>query len=155
MKIIFAEVSDAPIVHQLMIEAFTEYKNKIPPTSALNETVDSITEALINGEQALITYIDDEPVGMLRYQVTNDGVYFYRLSIIPEKQGQGIAKQLLQSLENHAIQNNHPALLCKVRSDVPKNIKLYQSIGFNIYDEYVIYKPNGITINVVAMEKVL
>ncbi|WP_416150850.1 GNAT family N-acetyltransferase [Salipaludibacillus sp. HK11] len=155
MKIIFAEVSDAPIIHQLMVQAFNEYKNKVPPTSALNETVESITEALIDGEHALISYMDDEPVGMVRFRVTNEGVYFFRLSITPEKQGQGIAKQLLKSLENHAIQRNHPALLCKVRMDVPKNIQLYQSIGFTIYDEYAIHKPNGITINVVAMKKVL
>ena len=46
-------------------------------------------------------------------------------------------------------------ILCKVRMTVPKNIKLYSSIGYRIYDEEIVHKPNGITIKVVSMEKEL
>jgi hypothetical protein len=38
---------------------------------------------------------------------------------------------------------------------VPKNIQLYSSIGFHVYDEEVIKKSNGIYINVVSMKKAL
>jgi hypothetical protein len=36
---------------------------------------------------------------------------------------------------------------------VPKNIKLYRSIGYGIYDEEVVHKQNGINIKVVSMMK--
>lgn len=75
--------------------------------------------------------------------------------VIPEKQGQGIAKEILKSLDDYAKQNEKPTILCKVRMTVPKNIKLYSSIGYRIYDEEVVHKPNGINIKVVSMEKQL
>lgn len=155
MKIRFAKVSDAPLIHDLMIKAFIEYKGEIPPSSALEETTKSITAALEDGEQALISYIQDEPVGMIRFHLKEKGVYFYRLSVIPEKQGKGIAKKLLKSLEEYAKQIKKSKVLCKVRMTVPKNIKLYSSLGYRIYDEEVVHKPNGIKIKVVSMMKQL
>ncbi|WP_257350700.1 GNAT family N-acetyltransferase [Pseudalkalibacillus decolorationis] len=155
MKVNFAEVSDALLIHDLMIKAFMEYKDEVPPSSALEETVQSISTALKDGEQGLIGYIDDEPVGMIRFQLKENGVYFYRLSVIPEKQGQGIAKKILKSLEDYANKKEIPTILCKVRMTVPKNIKLYSSIGYSIYNEEVVYKPNGINIKVVSMMKQL
>jgi hypothetical protein len=38
---------------------------------------------------------------------------------------------------------------------VPKNIELYRSIGYSIYDEEVVVKPNGVDIKVVSMKKQL
>lgn len=154
-KIKFAEVSNASLIHNLMINAFMEYKDEAPPSSALEETVQSISAALEDGEQALISYADDEPVGMVRFRLKENSVYFYRLSVNPEKQGQGIAKAILRSLEDYANQKGKPKIQCKVRMTVPKNIKLYSSIGYSIYDEEVVHKPNGMNIKVVSMMKQL
>ena len=95
MKIILADASDAPLIHDLMIKAFMGYKDEIPPSSALEETVQTISTALEDGEKAFISYIGNEPVGMVRFRLKDNGVYFYRLSVIPEKQGQGIAREIL------------------------------------------------------------
>ncbi len=155
MKIKFANVSDAPLIHDLMIQAFMEYKDENPPSSALEETVQLISNALENGEEALIGFDKSEPVGMVRFRVKDEGLYFYRLSVIPEKQGQGIAKKILKSLEDYATKIGVTTILCKVRMTVPKNIKLYSSIGYSLYDEEVVHKPNGINIKVVSMKKLL
>lgn len=155
MEIKFAEVSDAPIIHDLMIKAFMEYKDEVPPSSALEETVQSVLIALKDGEQGLISYVDNQPVGMVRFQLKEGGLYFYRLSVIPEKQCLGIAKKILRSLEDFAIKKEVTTIFCKVRMTVPKNIKLYSSIGYGIYDEEVVHKPNGIIIKVVSMMKKL
>lgn len=155
MEIKYVKVSDATLIHHLMIKAFKEYKDAVPPSSALEETVQSISASLKEGEQGFICYIDHKPVGMVRFRLNEKGLYFYRLSVIPEKQGQGIAKKILKSLEDYAINNGIHRLFCKVRMTVPKNIQLYSSIGFNIYEEEVVHKPNGINIKVVSMEKKL
>ena len=155
MKIKCANVSDAPIIHYLLIEAFMEYKNEVPPSSALDETIQSISTALENGEQALIGYSDEEPVGMVRFQIKEDHVYFSRLSVIPERQGQGIAKKLLSSLEICAKQKEKSTIWCKVRMTVPKNINLYRSMGYGIYDEKVVHKPSCMSVKVVSMKKQL
>ncbi|MBY0599934.1 GNAT family N-acetyltransferase [Bacillus bingmayongensis] len=153
MEIKFAKVSDAPIIHNLMIKAFMEYKDEVPPSSALEETAQSVLSALKNDEQALISYVDNQPVGMVRFQLKEEGLYFYRLSVVPEKQGFGIAKKILRSLEEFAIKKGVTMIFCKVRMTVPKNIKLYSSIGYEIYNEEVVHKPNGINIKVVSMIK--
>ncbi|WP_085521479.1 GNAT family N-acetyltransferase [Tuberibacillus sp. Marseille-P3662] len=155
MKTKLADRSDAALIHDLMIKAFVEYNDAEPPSSALEETVESIATALKDDEQSLISYVDGEAVGMVRFRLKENAVYFYRLSVIPEKQGQGIAKKILRSLEDYAKQNSIPTMLCKVRMNVSKNIKLYSSMGYSIYDEEVINKPNGTSIKVVSMVKQL
>ncbi|WP_342744306.1 GNAT family N-acetyltransferase [Bacillus alkalicellulosilyticus] len=102
MLIQSATSAQAPVIHELMIKAFMEYKNETPPSSALEETVQSVLEAMEKGEKALIAIEENSPVGMVRYQLKAEGLYFYRLSVIPEKQGWGIAKKLLKSLEEYA-----------------------------------------------------
>lgn len=153
MEIKFATVSDAPIIHDLMLQAFMVYKNETPPSSALGETIQSIATAMQDDEQAFIGYTANEPVAMVRFQVKEDCIYFYRLSVLPEQQGQGIAKKILQALEAYALELDKSLILCKVRMAVPKNIALYQSIGYEIYDKEVVYKLDGATLNVVAMKK--
>ncbi|MEH7254431.1 GNAT family N-acetyltransferase [Neobacillus niacini] len=155
MEIKFADVADARLIHYLMIKAFMEYKDEVPPSSALEETVESISKGLKESEQGMICYIDEKPAGMVRFQLTEKGLYFYRLSVIPEKQGQGIAKKLINSLEDYAKNKEIPTLLCKVRLTVPKNINLYSSVGFKVYNEEVVHKPNGINLKVVSMKKQL
>ncbi|WP_306301580.1 GNAT family N-acetyltransferase [Heyndrickxia acidiproducens] len=153
LKIKFAELSDAKLIHDLMIKAFMGYKEEIPPSSALEESVASISAALKNNEKGLVAYIDEMPVGMVRFQLTENGLYFYRLSVIPEEQGKGIAKKILKALEKYARDKDLPALYCKVRLTIKKNINLYRSVGYTIYNEEVVTKPNGIEVKVVLMKK--
>ncbi|AXF57123.1 GNAT family N-acetyltransferase [Salicibibacter kimchii] len=155
MVICSATTSDAAIIHDLMMKAFMEYKNEHPPSSALDETVQSVSHALGKREKALIAFEENQPVGMVRFQLKNEGINFYRLSVIPEKQGQGIAKELLKSLEDYANKAELPTISCKVRMTVQKNIQLYSSMGYAVYDEEVVHKPNGINIKVVSMKKKL
>lgn len=155
MKIVLAKATDAPTIHNLMIQSFSAYKDEIPPSSALEETIHSITLALEGGERALICTMKEEPVGMVRFQLYENEVYFYRLSVLPEKQGQGLAKKLLGSLESYALEQGKNVIRCKVRMTVQKNIQLYCSIGYHIYDEETISKPNGLSLPVVSMMKKL
>ncbi|TKI25013.1 GNAT family N-acetyltransferase [Bacillus pumilus] len=155
MEIKFADLSDALVIHDLMTKAFMEYKDAVPPSSALEETVQSVLIALKNGERSLICFIENQPVGMVRFQIKEGSLYFYRLSVIPEMQGHGIAKKLLSFLEDFAIQEKITNIFCKVRMTVSKNIKLYISMGYFIYDEEVVHKPNGLSIKVVSMKKKL
>lgn len=155
MEIKCANIADASIIHDVMIQAFMEYKNEVPPSSALDETIQSIRTTLENGEQAFIGYVDKEPVGTIRFQVKEDHVYFFRLSVIPTKQGQGIAKKLVTSLEDYAKQKEKSSIRCKVRMTVPRNVNLYQSMGYTIYDEEVIHRSNNVQLKVVSMKKQL
>ncbi|MHA6259568.1 GNAT family N-acetyltransferase [Sporosarcina sp. CAU 1771] len=155
LNILQADVSDARIIHELMIQAFTEYKDEVPPSSALDETVQSITAALQDGEQAYITYMDGLPVGMIRFAIREDDVYFSRLSVIPKYRGHGVARELIRRVERIAIDYKKAAIRCKVRSALPKNISLYVSMGYTIYEEEVLQRGDNVQLKVVSMEKKL
>lgn len=151
----FANWSDAPIIHQLMIEAFTEYKEDMAPSSALEETVQSISTSLEKGEKSFICYNFGQPVATVRFRINEDHLYFSRLAVTPVVQGRGIAKKLLSTLEDYAIQEEITTLRCKVRMAVPRNLYLYSSIGYTIDSEELVQKPNGVEVKVASMVKKL
>ncbi|MBD7936332.1 GNAT family N-acetyltransferase [Cytobacillus sp. Sa5YUA1] len=146
-----ATSDDAAIITEIMQVAFREYNN--PPASALIETTEEVRSALENGEQSLICYDQDIPVAMVRLKFTNKELYFYRLSVLPTYQRKGIAKLLLKELESYAGNYVVTQLVCKVRMTAPKNILLYQSVGYEIFDQVIVRKANGVEIPVVHMKK--
>ena len=155
MNIIKANLSDVPVIRDVMIRAFQEYEHATPPTSALKETVESIATEMQSGVEALIAYIEEEPVAMVRFRSEDKSLYFSRFSVVPERQGQGIAKKILRYLEEYATQQGKRVVACKVRADVPKNISLYQSIGYHVCEESILHRTDGTSIAVVSMEKLL
>ncbi|KOS66908.1 GNAT family acetyltransferase [Lysinibacillus contaminans] len=155
MNIVLAKFEDATVIHQVMLEAFKEYEHATPPSSALSETVFSIEQALNGGEQAFIAYVDERPVAMVRFTLNDKGIYFFRLSVIPERQGQGLAKALVTEIEKYACTQGKLISECKVRMDVLKNIALYKSMGYVITKEEVVENRDGVEIPVVTMAKIL
>ncbi|MFJ7649452.1 GNAT family N-acetyltransferase [Lysinibacillus sp. NPDC097279] len=155
MRVILAEYQDAPVVHNLMLQAFKEYEHATPPSSALSETVESIEQALNKGEQAFISYMEDQPVAMVRFTLNDEGIYFFRLSVIPQMQGQGLAKALIAKLEDYARAQGKRISECKVRMNVPRNIELYRSLGYVITKEMLGENRNGFSLPIVTMEKKL
>lgn len=155
MYISTATITDAPVIHSLMISAFTKYKNDTPPSSALDETIESIEAALEAGEQALICHDEGKPAGMVRFTIEGEMLYFFRLSVLPEKQGRGIAKKLLDQLEQVATQRQMNEIQCKVRASLPQNIRLYESIGYEVFEEQLLDRGAGPKIPIVSMRKKL
>lgn len=146
---------DATVLHKIMLQAFKEYEQATPPSSALSETVAMIEQALNSGEQAFIAYLHAQPVAMVRFTLNDTGIYFFRLSVIPEKQGHGLAKALISEIENFAYTLGKSISECKVRLDVPRNIALYQGLGYVITKEEIVENRDGIAIPIVTMTKML
>jgi len=150
-----ASVQDAHLVHKVMITAYEEYRYADVPSGALNETVSSIAEALNQGvEQALLYYLDDVPVGTVRFTVENNSLYFFRLSVVPEARNRGIAKSMLSWLENYAKEHGLTEIWCKVRMTIPINVRLYESIGYVLTEQKMVTN-SGLPINVGTMKKIL
>lgn len=136
-----------------MIQAFSEYKNEVSPSSALQETHQMITDSFKSGEQALIAYENNQPIGMVRFKLNKSILYFYRLSVIPQKQGKGVAKNMLEYLETYGKKQGANEIQCKVRATVSKNISLYESMGYEVFSKTTIDKPNNQKLKIVSMKK--
>ncbi|CAH0271974.1 MULTISPECIES: N-acetyltransferase [Priestia] len=152
MKYCLAQPEDAATVHDLMLQAFSVYRDSVPPSSALDETIESIMQSLKHGKKAVMLYVENKPVAMARFTLEETSLYFYRLSVIPAFQGKGMAKQLIQWLETYAKECGKESLLCKVRMSVFRNIALYESIGFYIEQKEIVHR-DGVDIPVVNMKK--
>jgi ribosomal protein S18 acetylase RimI-like enzyme len=151
-----AGAEDAYLVHKIMLLAFEEYRNIDVPSSALNESIESIEKSIKNGyEKALLYFNDDTPMGSVRFKTEDNSLYFSRLSVSPEARGKGIAKSILAWLEEYAKTNAIPEITCRVRMSVPKNIQLYKSVGFIIEKEEVVTNPNGFLVKTVVMKKTI
>ena len=62
------------------------------------------------------------------------------LSVLPERQGQGVGSLLLRHFCAYVDQRKQVAYL---ETDQPKNVRLYERFGFNVVEEaYVLSLPN-------------
>jgi ribosomal protein S18 acetylase RimI-like enzyme len=155
VKIVLAEEdNEIEFVQQMMIKAFKEYDTQEIPSSAMNEKVTAIIEAIQNGsEQAILCYLQGEPVGSARMILEDDGLYFKRLSVSPEARGKGIAKKMIQWMEQYGEEKEQAKIYCRVRKDTPENIAFYEHIDFFISKEETIINKDGYIVDTVIMEK--
>ncbi|MCP8968444.1 GNAT family N-acetyltransferase [Ectobacillus ponti] len=152
--IVVATAEDAYSVHEVMMAAFEEYRHIDVPSSALEETIESIRHALSSGKEGAVLYMQDNTsVASARFQLREEHLYFSRLSVRPEAHGKGVAKAILLWLEKHAREHGKEEILCQVRMSVPQNIALYRSVGYEVYQEEVVVKPNGSEVLTCYMKK--
>lgn len=150
-----ATPEDADTVYALMMIAFEEYRTATPPSSALAETDESVSEALRSGNEfAAILFEDDTATAMVRFKYDGDAIYFFRLSVVPNRRRRGYAKQLVKWIERQGVTKGLNISRCKVRQSVQNNLVLYQDMGYEIVDQELIVRADG-TIKALTMEKQL
>ncbi|WP_123041743.1 GNAT family N-acetyltransferase [Cohnella candidum] len=149
-----ATPEDAETVHSLMMAAFEEFRAAVPPSSALDETVESVREALRGGEGAFILHEDGNPAAMVRYGINEDVITFFRLSVLPSRRRRGYAKRLVKWIEQFGIGRGLNVCRCKVRQTAQKNVNMYQDMGYEIVDQELVVRETG-TVKALTMEKKL
>lgn len=146
--------NDAETIHALMMQAFEEYRVVIPPSSALEETVESVRDALLRNESAAILLEDEVPVAMVRYEITGDTIHFFRLSVVPTRRRRGYAKRLVKWIERLGVSKGLYYSRCKVRQSVQNNVVMYQNMGYEIVHQELDMRPDG-TVKTMHLEKSL
>ncbi|WP_183192789.1 GNAT family N-acetyltransferase [Brevibacillus nitrificans] len=148
-----AAADEAHTITRLMHEAF---RHTTPPSSSLLETAEQVHQQLASGnELAAIALQNDEPAGMVRFQLKGDDLYFFRLSVDPGQQGKGIGRMLLEGLEQYAVEHGIKALTCRVRMEIEKNVRMYTSAGFQITKREIVERAGTEGIPTAYMKKEL
>lgn len=151
-----ATLTDAPIMLELMHNAFEEYRHSIYSSSALDETVDTVVAGFSAGAKSLILYNEyQEAVAMVRFTIDQGYLYFFRLAVKQSAQGKGYSKQLLLELEKIAKFNKLPYLTCEVRSNNPRNIQLYTKLGYVEVESKIVKQTANDVIKLLTMAKKL
>ena len=127
-----ATEGEFPIVHQIMLAAFEEYRGLIePPSGALSETVDDVRQSAADGA-ALIAFLNGEPVGSARYACRSDHLYCSRISVLPSARGQGLATAILAHIHVIAKDLGYGEVRLSTREVMESNQKLYLKLGYSI-----------------------
>ena len=134
LEVRLASHEELPIVHALMLEAFEEFRDKLdPPTGALKETLADVEAAATQGG-AFLAFWDGLPVGTGRYLFQGDHVYCGRLAVKPDYRGRGIAKALLDRIEQVAKEAGYPEVRLATREVMQDNVRLYTSRGYEVVE---------------------
>jgi len=88
--------------------------------------------------QRLVVLADDEPIGRLYLDKTDDDVRIVDISLLPEARGRGYGTALLTIVLQESEAADLPVYLTVAR-DNPRAYQLYLRLGFQVTDEDPIY----------------
>ena len=154
-NLVIEKIEDPLTIIHVLHAAYKRYEFEPIPSSALFETEQTILENLQRGITIFSARVAGEVVGIVKYEVTNEGAYFSRLAVLPSFQGLGIASKLIHFLTKYAYTENQQSIYCKARKSEPDNIRLYKKLGFIITKEEYTKNPNGVSMGVYTMHKTI
>lgn len=123
-------------VRELMLAAFAEYDSVLTvPSSAMWETVEDVAEHIALGG-GVLAVCEGQAVGSGRFEMREDHVYIGRLSVLPAFRGRGIGALMMTAMEQRAAANGAAEARISVRTMLPKNIELYERLGYVVTARY-------------------
>lgn len=127
----------AQAIHTVTQAAYMEYE-ETTPSSALLETPREVEEGMrTGGVRVAVGKLRESGVvvGCVRFRIANGSLEFFRLAVVPEARGHGIADALLRWLEVTAEREGVTSLNCSVRMGVARNVRLYFRRGYRQSEE--------------------
>lgn len=96
-----------------------------PPATAMEESLDSVSQALA-AEGGLLAIHDGEPVGALLFQNADDLLGLRRVGVLAEARHHGVASLLAERAEAVARQRGKRGLVLEARAELPKTVQFWQ-----------------------------
>ncbi|PAQ08548.1 GNAT family N-acetyltransferase [Mesorhizobium temperatum] len=114
----------------LIIRAFAAMDGVIaPPSSAHRLTVENLRDKA-RQETGFAALKDGRTVGCVFVLERADDFYIGKLAVEPDFQGQGIARQLMQAVEDLARNRGKPAIELQTRIELTGNHAAFARLGF-------------------------
>ena len=132
IRITRGSAEDAAEMLTLLLTSFAQYQGKLnPQQSVFRETIPSLRKRIAEG-RLLLVRANDEMVGCLVCDRLSHVLYLGRLAVHPAYRKQGIVRQLILAAEEVAIEQGYRQTLCEVRIVLSDNVRLFQSLGYDI-----------------------
>ena len=136
--------SRAADVLAVIHEAFANRPPLDPPATALDETIESVTEAL-DAHGGLLVEHEGAPVGALLLEPRGRLLGLRRVGVLDSVRGLGVAAQMATRAEAIAAARKFGGLEIEARLELPKTIEFWRRLG------YVESGHNGNRLNMLKM----
>ena len=129
-----ATAADAAALAATIAAAFEEYRGKLQPESgAFQETADAIAAELARDSSAIVAERNGVLVGCVMLKLMEDDLYLGRLSVLPSERGHGIARKLVEAVEDEARRRELAGVRLGVRVVLTANQRFFTSLGYAEY----------------------
>lgn len=129
-----ATAADAPLIRDLIVAAFEEYRAwLVPPSSAVRETSESVGARLVQGG-AFLAHAAEVPVGAVLFACRPEALWLGRLSVLPAWRGYGIGALLVAAVEARAQALGYATVRLGVRLSLSQNRTYYERRGYAIIE---------------------
>lgn len=126
-----ATVADAASIAATIAASFEEYRGRLKPESgAFGETAETIAAELAHQSGAIIAERNGAVVGCVMVKLLDDDLYFGRLAVVPAARGLGIARRLVEAVEDEARRRELAGVRLGVRIVLTENQQLFTSLGY-------------------------
>jgi predicted N-acetyltransferase YhbS len=126
-----ATAVDAPAIAATISTAFEQYRGQLAPESgAFRETAEAIANELASDSGAIVAERNGRMLGCVMVKLLEGDLYFGRLSVLPSARGQGLAKRLVEAVEDEARRRELSGVRCGVRIVLTENQRLFASLGY-------------------------
>jgi GNAT superfamily N-acetyltransferase len=75
---------------------------------------------------------DDAPVAYVLVDVVDGCAHVEQLTVLPDEQGAGVGRALLEQVREWAVETGRPAITLTTFRNVPWNRSLYEHLGFRV-----------------------
>jgi diamine N-acetyltransferase len=161
MTIVVATKEQLPIVQELAVIIWPDTYGKILSNEQFDYmmemmySIQSLEKQLQNNKIFLLAEDENRFVGFAPYEVNNNNsnkTKIHKLYVLPETQGKGIGKKLIDFITDIAITNHNSILNLTVNKN-NKAKDFYLKNGFEITEEAVFDIGNGYVMDDYVMEK--
>ncbi len=143
-EVLTVDASRAADVLAVIHEAFADRPPLDPPATALDETVESIAEAL-DAHGGLLVEHEGKPVGALLLEPRGRLLGLRRVGVLNTVRGLGVAAKMASRAEEIAAARKFGGLEIEARVELPKTIEFWRRLG------YVESGRNGNRLNMLKM----
>jgi tRNA threonylcarbamoyladenosine biosynthesis protein TsaE len=116
-------------VHALVIAAFGARQRLDPPSTALDETVSSVADALA-AHGGVLAVLDGRPAGSVLLEPRGERLALRRVAVHPRAQGHGVATALVSAAEEVAAARGHTGVELAARTELPATIRFWEHHGY-------------------------
>jgi len=125
LNVIDAKPEDAPAIVGVIHRSFGARDPLDPPSTALDETVESVAEALATAGGLLVER-RDVPMGALLFDESRPGrLGLRRVSVDPDIQSRGVASAMVGVAEDTAEERGKDGIWLHVREELPLTVQFW------------------------------